>query len=425
MCVINWFCKFKLILITATVLFFATGTLLAIDVELTLLNDKIIYGELVSENKQAVTLKIMGIETHYKRDQIKSIKKLLTLAEQYESKKAQLKEDDLEGRYKLASWLYNKQAYDLAEKEILSLQKAFPKDNRIPLLLRLVKSKRTLIKANESTSAVKPPAVSQQTPQTSTEQPADLPSRYTSKKVGEQNNLLTDEQINLIKVYEVNLSNKPNIRFKRQDLEDFLEAYQGQEYVPDNRSRKNDFLNKKSGYQQLEVLFKTHARDFYSKATILGDPEAFKNFKIIHRTYILNRCATSACHGGENAQGIYLFNRRPGASADQIVYTNFYILNSYSASKSGTQYDMIDRSETDRSLLLQFGLPRDEAVFAHPPVRGMRPAFNRAKEDRQYKMVSDWIKSLYSPAPDYGIDYQLSGEKVTLPDSTSQEEKQE
>lgn len=409
---INWFNKFKLILLAAVMLFLASGTLLAVDVELTLLNDKTIHGKLVSDNEKGVTLKIVGIETHFERDKIKSIKKLLTVAQQYESQKAQLKEDDLEGRYKLASWLYNKQAYDLAEKEILSIQKAFPKDNRIPLLLRLVKNKRTL-KANRPVTPAKPSVASQPRPKNNTKSKNDnLQVATPSNIVGKQDDLLNDDQINLLKVYEINLKNKPNIRFKRKDLEDFLTAYQGEEYVPNSRSKRNTFLNQKSGYQQLDLLFKTHARDFYGKAQILGHPEVFRNFRTIHRTYILNRCATTACHGGENAQGIFLFNRRPKASADQIVYTNFYILNAFSAGKSGVQYDMIDRVSSERSLLLQFGLPRDEANFPHPPVRGMKPAFNRGKNDRQYKLMNNWIQSLYSPTPDYGIDYQVIGTKT-------------
>jgi hypothetical protein len=189
--------------------------------------------------------------------------------------------------------------------------------------------------------------------------------------------------------------------------------------VPQNKQDRDYFLNRLNGYQQLDVMFKARARDFYGKARVLGDPEVFKEFKIIHRTYILNRCATSDCHGGSEAHGIYLFNLRPGARPDDVVYTNFFILNSYTASKAGKRFDMIDREDPDRSLLLQFGMRPDDAVYPHPPVRKIQPAFLKGKEDRQYMVIRNWIQSLYSPTPDYGVDYKLPGTQSTpLPAET-------
>ncbi len=410
-------CRLNLVL-TLGLLWVVPHVVSAVEVELTLKNDTVITGELVSKNSQNVIVKVAGLETRYSLSNIKKYHEILTPAQEYKKKRGELKDDDLEGRYKLASWLYQeKKAYDLTEKELVSLNKDFPSDQRVPLLLRIVRSKRTLQADDSSKSPnttvrkVTPvttvtPKITQNATSNKTGNSQSNQQQYSNALIPVPQEALTDEQIDLIKVYEVNLNQRPRVMIKRTDLEDFVKSNLGKEGVPENRREKDRFL-RMEGYEQLAVIFRAKARDFYSKARVLGDPEVFKDFKVIHRTYILNRCATTDCHGGTEARGLFLFNRRPGLSPDQIVYTNFYILNSYGATKAGTRYDMIDRADPQRSLLLQFGMNPEDSVFPHPPVRGMQAAFTRGQEDRQYQMVRDWIQSLYSPAPDYGIDYRV------------------
>ena len=409
-------CRLNLVLVLG-LLWAVPHAVSAVEVELTLNNGTVITGELVSKNSQNVIVKVAGLETRYSLSNIKKYEEILTPVQEYEKKRSELKDDDLEGRYKLASWLYQeKKALDLAEKELVSLNKDFPKDQRVPLLLRIVRSKRTLqaddarSPASTTVRKVTPvtpvtPKITQTTPSTNPRSPQSNQPQYTNGIITVPQTALTDEQIDLIKVYEVNLNQRPRVMIKRSDLEDFVKTNLGKEGVPENRRDKERFL-RMEGYEQLAVFFRAKARDFYGKARVLGDPEVFNEFKIIHRTYIMNRCATTDCHGGTEARGIYLFNRRPGLTPDQIVYTNFYILNSYGATKAGTRYDMIDRADPQRSLLLQFGMNPEDAIFPHPPVRGMQAAFTRGQEDRQYITIRNWIQSLYSPAPEYGIEYQ-------------------
>lgn len=408
---------------TCLLLLAITSSVMAVEVELTLDNGKVIRGQLVSQNDKTVILKVVGIETRYERSTIKNYEEILSANQEYEQRRAKLKVDDLEGRYKLASWLYQeKKAYNLAEKELVSLQKDFPQDQRVPLLLKIVRNKRTLQTDDTTrpTTSTKPVVVTQPkvTPVTPTKPEKATDPGFTSPLVTPGTELLSEEQMDLLKIYEVNLNNRPRIIFKRNDLEDFITANVGKDpAVPNTRQERDNFLNRLEGYQQLALIFKVKARDFYDKARVLGDPEVFKEFKVIHRTYVMNRCATSDCHGGDKARGLFLFNRRPGATADQIVYTNFYILNSYTSSKGGQQYDMIDRTNPDRSLLLQFGLVPEDTVFPHPPVRGMQAAFLRGREDKQYEMISNWIKSLFNnPSPgNYGVDYRVPGSSVATP----------
>ncbi len=383
----------------------------ATTVELKMTNGRVIRGSLVSESPQVVTISIAGIHSRFDRAKIQSIKRFDSVAQEYKKQRDALENDDLEGRYKLVSWLYyKKQAYTLAIKELQSLKADFPDDPRIPLLLKVVKNKQSL----QATPASKAPTVSrkQPTPKKVFTKPTKTitskPNSTSRVKQKFTTPLLSDEQINLLKVWEVNFSNRPRIVFKPKDLRDFLEQYAGQDKVPSTTRSKKQFLNQLKGYQQLRVLFDAKARDYYPKAKIVKDPEVFQQFKAIHRKYILNRCATNDCHGNPEAPGIVLFNKASGRHPAPLAYTNFYILSQYKTTRNGKIFDMIDRESPERSLLLQFGLATGDAEFPHPSVRSRTgPAPFKGKNDLFYRQIHGWISSLLSPAPDYGIDYEV------------------
>ena len=68
---------------------------------------------------------------------------------------------------------------------------------------------------------------------------------------------------------------------------------------------------------------------------------------------------------------------------------------------------MIDRDYPEKSLLLQWGLPRDIAKYPAPEdLKRWRPSFTNTKS-RQYQLILKWIDSLYDPAPNYEVKYSL------------------
>ena len=69
---------------------------------------------------------------------------------------------------------------------------------------------------------------------------------------------------------------------------------------------------------------------------------------------------------------------------------------------------MIDRAMPQRSLLLQWGLPRDAAIHPAPEIEGWRPRFTGPDDETFLKYV-DWITQLYEPLPNYGVTYQWPG----------------
>jgi hypothetical protein len=156
-----------------------------------------------------------------------------------------------------------------------------------------------------------------------------------------------------------------------------------------------------SGSEQLNIMFDLKAREFYGRVEVRDDPAAMLTFKrFVNRQIVVNHCGTSRCHGGADAGAFRLVLTRQ--LDDATVYTNFYLLNSWAR---GQGY-MIDRSRPQESYLVQYAMPRDVALYPHPDVDGFRPQFHN-RDSPIYNSIIDWIKELYSPAPDYGIDYKL------------------
>jgi hypothetical protein len=65
---------------------------------------------------------------------------------------------------------------------------------------------------------------------------------------------------------------------------------------------------------------------------------------------------------------------------------------------------LIDYDSPEDSLLIQHALPRNEARFPHPDVKGFRPVFSRANQ-RLLRDTLAWIRLMYQPRPRYPVSY--------------------
>jgi hypothetical protein len=72
---------------------------------------------------------------------------------------------------------------------------------------------------------------------------------------------------------------------------------------------------------------------------------------------------------------------------------------------------LIDYQNPGRSPLLQFGLPREDAITPHPDVVGWTPVF-RSRDSRAFQRAVRWIQSMYRPRPDYPIEYTPPGQAM-------------
>ncbi|MAE67187.1 MAG: hypothetical protein CMJ18_23245 [Phycisphaeraceae bacterium] len=322
----------------------------------------------------------------------------------YETARAGLKADDLEGRYKLAYDLYEKKQYDLSLRELNDLRRRFPDEERLKSLIKVVDSRRRL----RATTERKPGA------EKSRDTDKDDDGEKKDPRLGQR-------QINELKVWQVDLRRRPAIKIDRKTIDLLIDRYGNVDPQLRGDPSRRRFRGAK-GYVQLQKMFdmsEEHpgVRALYGDVEMKRDPRAFTFFKKkVHRNYVVNYCASAGCHGENEDVKYYLFRRRP--SSDETVYTNFYLLDMY---PSAAKYDMIDRGKGKKplnSLLIQYGRPRSEASTPHPDVPGWEPRL-RPRNDPVVRTIVSWIRMLQPVRPRYLIQYRppVSGKKASDEDA--------
>lgn len=362
-----------------------------------------IRGELVTENAQEVVLEIAGIRTTFARQRVSSVEYVKSIKEQYQERRTQIADDDLDKRYDLARWLFENKSYDLAKSELADLIKRYPNDGRLVPLQNLIDAQIRI--QNEQGSAPAQPRPQQpQVKQPATPKPSEQPDTGEAIDYDRQapHPRMTEEQINLLRVYEVDPGKQPNVHVPNEVMEEVYRRYAGEEGVPVGASAQRQALGW-PGWRKLDLLFKLRARELYPQVIVHTEPQTIQNFRTtVHSRYLLPYCATTACHGGKDAGSFFVFRFEPASNA--TVYSNYLILNKTNNSRGY----MIDHERPDRSLLVQYGLPRADAAIPHPDVPGWRPLFRNAQDPRAVG-VSQWVRSLGVTPPDYPINYQLPG----------------
>lgn len=214
--------------------------------------------------------------------------------------------------------------------------------------------------------------------------------------------LLTDDDIELLKVYEVDLNptsgKPPRITIPGSALKQFLKEYREDDRIPRGKDQKA-FL-KSDGHKQLALLFELRARNYYKHVRVRTPIESLREWDSLHSQYIQGYFQPH--FGAGKVPGVYLIPK--GRDEKRIAMTNFYILTQ--TRLGGTP--MIDRDTPEDSLLLQWGLPREDGIakFAAPDVEGWKPYF-KDKEDARFKEMVQWIESLVreNQGSTYGIKY--------------------
>ena len=394
----------------ALVLLLSAGPSVAREAIVVLKDGRQLRGEVLKEDDSGITLQIAGLPFPVKAEDIREKQYVLSVEEQYGQKKAQLEDKDLEGRYKLVTWLYETwQAQDtdtalkLADKELGELVELFPDDGRVTRFHALVKSRLKVLESKDLQDAEdEPEDVQTEGPEQGLPDGKAVPDSGIGIDIGIDQKL-SEEQVDLIRVYEVDLdaTPKPRVTVPRDVRMKLLSEYADRDEVPKGTRDQARFLSE-PGWKVLELIFAVGAKQYYPQVSVADDSEAMRTFRVtVHQRYVLSYCGTVDCHGGPQAGDFFVFRARPNDV--QTVYTNFYILHRYQ-NRDGL---MLDRSNPERSLLLQYGLPVAQASTPHPGpdlARGWRhrlptPAHNRAQ------LLTAWIQSLWTPAPNYGINY--------------------
>jgi len=357
-------------------------------VRLMLRDGTTIEGQFLEQTPTRVVVEVEGVRVTYPTSEIMLLEAIPPVLERYRELRRAIADDDVEQLILLARWLMRRDAPALAVRElrgVLLIEPSLPEANE---LLRLAEAQADLLAGSEGV----------------TRDPGEHEARRAPP---DKVPLLAPEQINLLKVFEVDLRRPPSMRIPRSLIDDILTEYADHELIP-RTPEGRAALYRQPPERILNLLFQLRARDLYGRVEVLGTPDAFRRFREdVHRGWLVRGCATARCHGGGLGGRFWLAYDRP--NADPTMYTNFLIIDRYRLS-DGTP--LINYEEPARSPLLQMALAPGRSEFPHPPVNHLGrdvpvPPVFRSVDDPRFIRTVSWIRSMYTPRPDYPITYEL------------------
>lgn len=375
------------------------------ETELTLTDGSRVSGVLVERTPDRIVLKINGIRTAYAAESVAHVETKPPVVERYRQMRASIDDGDLDQRMRLAEWLRVRKKYQLALDEVSGILGRDPRN---------VEAQQLRVWLNEQLKLRAKPGARTQ--------PGDAPPPQPEMAIAPQRGfpLLSPDQINLIRVFEVDLADPPRMMIDRDVITGLINKYAGDPLIPAGREGR-EAIYRKTPAQVLDLMFRLRAREFYGRVQVMQDPRSMKLFRErIHAAWLMNSCATAQCHGGEAAGRLYLATRQP--NSDATVYTNFLILDRFRLSpaaprdaapeaKEQAPIALINFEDPAQSPLLQLAMNRTESRFPHPQVAAaggrLKPVSTvfHSVNDRRFQDAVDWIKSMYTPRPDYPVQY--------------------
>jgi hypothetical protein len=355
-------------------------------------------GILVSRDDKTIVLRIAGIETPIKAGQVDRVQILPPINERYHQMRAAIDDNDVASLLRLVEWLRAKAQWQSALDEVNHVLEVQPDNPDAARIKTLIEAQKELA-ANAGAGKRPPP-----------------PKVKKNEVAGPAFPVLSDHDINIIKIYEVDLSDPPRMVIDHDTIKLLIEQHTGDPLIP-STPEGQQALYRAPPAKILDIMFKVQARNLYDRVKIIDQPRSMKLFREkVHRGWLENTCATTRCHGGSEAGRLMLGTDRPGS--DATVYTNFVILDRY-RTRSGKP--LIDYENPERSPLLQLAMAKDRSIFKHPEVPGeqgrgdiVRPVF-KSEEDSRFLDALDWIKAMYRPRPEYPIEYTPPGPQGVPP----------
>lgn len=353
-------------------------------------------GLLVQRDGQKIVLRIGAIDMPFDASRVARVIVLPPVLDRYREMRSSIDDTDTEGLLRLVEWLRVRGQWSTALKELDHILTIDP-------LHYNAKQMRTLVAAQQK--------LAEQSGQPRVNVPgAAAPAAEDGFP------LLSERDINVIKVYEVDLKDPPGIRISRETIRRLLEQHDGDPALPRTQDGK-DAMYRQNPVKILETMFKVQARNLYSEVQVKDHPRSMQRYRDdVQRAWLMNSCATTRCHGGAEAGRLRLASARP--NSDATVYTNFLILDRFTLA-DGTP--LINYDKPAESPLLHLALPRDQSLFKHPEVKGLegradqwRPPL-RSVDDGRFEAGVRWIRSMYRPRPTYPIEYTPPGSVVEPP----------
>jgi hypothetical protein len=357
-------------------------------------------GDIDDRNADFVIVNVKGIETRIDRSRIASVESSEGFDKEFKEKLAKLGPKDAVGRIALAREAFDERKYILARDALEQTLTIDPNNADAVALLETVRGQIRL------------EAGKQHPPDENARAGAEAGAGATGPATQPaEPRLLKKSDVNTIRQWELRQADTGvRLRFDR----DVRKRYAMMKGIP-----LTDFMALNATQQAWEIL--EHGPvEMRQDVIVLSDPPAIFQYRRMVQPYVLQNCATAACHGKPGAPGFSLVNP---ADSELATYTNFFILQQYTKKvpDSGGPFargelKLIDRVRPEDSLLLQYSLPTQISQYRHSPVQGFRPPL-RGTDDPRYRQLYEWTHDwLKSVEPNYGIDFKQPSS--TQPTST-------
>ncbi len=269
------------------------GSAAAQECVLTFHTGRKITGILTKQDEDSIVLRINGIDTTYRRTRIASIKFLPPVETRYVQLRNAIPDRDIDARLMLVDWLRDRRAYELAIEELDSILEVEP-NNPEAKTLKTWLDQHLKLANSRSNKTTRPKRA----------------KRTSNKNLVP---MLTPEQINIIRVFEIDLANPPKLLVEDATILELMTR--SPDKFPVNEAQRQDIFDQ-SDLQKLKLLFRHKARDLYDQIQILEDPISFQNYKehIAGRSgWFINGCATARCHGNPETSRLTLAYHNPNS----------------------------------------------------------------------------------------------------------------
>ncbi len=346
-------------------------------------------------------VEVAGVDLTIATRDIDTMEKRLSPVDEFKRLRRLVPDFDIKRRLELVKWARDRELYEIALTEIYDLLARSPEltDAREEMLIL-----ERLIELRDAPRPQRDPDQPARDP-LDPESPADEAWKAFAK--GEFP-VLTEGQINLVKVFEVDLSDLDcKIIITPDTISEFMREYGDRDIIPDTRAGREAF-RRLPDEQILDAMFRLQAREYYHHVKVVGHPGPMEKFRQ-NMNWIARGCASTACHGGKTG-GRFII-RRDALNSDDTIYTNFVIMSQFEL-RDGTP--LINWDEPELSPLLQYAMGRKDALLRHPEVKGWR-AIYRDRDSRMFQRGVEWINSMYRPRPLYDLGYTPPGEVLGGP----------
>lgn len=361
-------------------------------------------GTILEDHFDYVLMEIEGVRVRFPREIVERVVPEPTFEERYQHFKATITPDTPDRHLAFCQWLYERRRYELAHEELTVLLRhrnlvaARQLMTLVEAQLQLDQSRRDRPDgADTSSGEATSPSESSSTPSVA------LPDR-----------LLTPQEVNTIRVYELDFDRPPRLDVDVSTIHKLIEGYGTRPQMPASRAERAA-LHRADPIEVVQLMFELRARELYPEIQVKSEPYALNLYRQrVHNAWLIPNCATSRCHGGSDGGEFFLHNRNYRDA--RVRFTNLLILERL---KLDPQWPLINYQEPMMSRIIQYALPVSEARLPHPEVPGWEPVFSRANRNLLEDAV-EWVESMMAPRPDYPIDFDPKVDaRVTSADGAS------